>query len=110
MKKLVALLVTLMFVGGFAWVGAGMAQGGPPVHPHMLVLGLELDGDGEPVGFRKCVDLAAGQALPLNAHHAHAHTGRAGNALATRAGHFVVPGSPLTEWENCSDLMADFAP
>jgi hypothetical protein len=72
----------------------------------MLVLGVQFEG-GEPVGFRKCVDLAAGRKLPLNAHHAHLHTGRAGEALFEKAGHVVVPGAPLTPWSNCQELVAD---
>jgi hypothetical protein len=82
----------------------------PPLHPHMLVLGLELDEAGEPVGFRRCIDLAAGQALPLTAHHAHIHTGAAGEALFTKAGHVAVPGAPLTPWSNCAELIAFFFP
>jgi hypothetical protein len=79
-----------------------------PRHKHMLVLGLELDDEGEPVGFRRCVDLAAGRALPLNAHHAHVHTGKAGAALFEKAGHAVVPGAPLTPWNDCAELIAFF--
>ena len=86
-------------------------------HPHMLVLGLELDASGEPVGFRKCVDLAAGQALPLNAQHQHVHFGTAGEHLFTNAGHAVVPGAPFpapfeepVPWSNCDELIAFFFP
>jgi hypothetical protein len=61
-------------------LGATADQHVPPRHPHMLVLGLELEGD-EPVGFRKCIDLASGNRLPLNAHHAHLHQGWAGVAV-----------------------------
>jgi hypothetical protein len=75
-----------------------------PPHPHILLLGLEFEND-EPVGFRKCVDLAAGRALPLNAHHEHLHFGTAGEALFTRAGHAVVPGAPLTPWRNCAEFI-----
>ncbi len=84
-------------------------------HPHMLVLGLELDETGEPVGFRKCVDLAANSRLPLNAHHEHMHFGTAGEALFTRAGNVVVPGAPFpapfddpVPWSNCEELIAFF--
>lgn len=84
-------------------------------HPHMLVLGLELDEAGEPVAFRKCVDLAAGQALPLNAHHEHLHFGTAGSNLFTKAGHVVVPGAPFPApfedplpWSNCEELIDFF--
>jgi hypothetical protein len=79
-----------------------------PPHPHMLVLGLQLDETGEPVSFRRCVDLAAGRTLPLNAHHAHIHTGKAGQALFERAGHLAVPGAPVTPWSNCAELIDFF--
>ncbi len=46
-------------------------------HPHALVLGVEIDEFGEPTSFRKCVDLAANEALPLNAQHQHVHFGTA---------------------------------
>lgn len=84
-------------------------------HPHMLVLGLELDEFEEPVGFRRCVDLAAGRTLPLNAQHEHMHFGTAGLKLFTKAGHAVVPGAPFPEpfddplpWSNCEELIAFF--
>jgi hypothetical protein len=78
-----------------------------PRHPHMLVLGVQFQG-GEPVGFRKCVDVAGNRALPLNAHHDHLHTGRAGQALFMNAGHVVVPGAPITPWRNCAELIGFF--
>lgn len=84
-------------------------------HPHMLVIGLELDEFDEPVGFRKCVDLAAGEALPLNSMHQHMHFGTAGEMLFTKAGHAVVPAAPFPEpfgeavpWSNCEELIAFF--
>jgi hypothetical protein len=64
-------------------------------HPHMLILGLELDASGEPIGFRKCVDLAANNALVLTAHHQNVHFGTAGEMLFTKAGNVVVPGAPF---------------
>lgn len=80
---------------------------GPPPHPHMLVIGLELDENEEPVSYRRCVDLAAGKPVPNNAHHAHVHRGQAGEALWS-AGHAAVPGAPLTPWSNCDELVAYF--
>jgi hypothetical protein len=83
-------------------------------HPHMLVLGLELDAAGNPIGFRKCVDLAANQALPLNAHHQNVHFGTAGEMLFEKAGHVVVPGAPFptreepVPWSNCEELIDFF--
>lgn len=84
-------------------------------HPHMLVLGLELDEFGEPIGFHKCVDLAANRRLPLNAQHEHMHFGTAGFNLFERAGHAVVPAAPFpapffdpVPWSNCEELIAFF--
>jgi hypothetical protein len=104
------LLMVLVTAGLLLGVSAAPAvsDGGPPPHPHMLVLGIEFDEHEEPVAFRKCVDLAAGQKLPLNAHHAHLHTGQAGVALFEKAGHVVVPGAPLTPWRNCAELIDFF--
>jgi hypothetical protein len=84
-------------------------------HPHMLILGLELDAAGEPIGFRKCVDLAANQALVLGSHHENVHFGTAGEMLFTKAGNVVVPGAPFpapfeepVPWSNCEELIAFF--
>jgi hypothetical protein len=82
---------------------------GVPDHPHMLVqrpVVDVIDGTLYLVGFRKCVDLASGREVPLNAHHDHIHTGRAGQALFEHAGHAVVPAAPLTPWANCAALQA----
>lgn len=109
MQRLLVLF-GLLALGILVAAGMGLAQeNGTPEHPHFLILGLELDGE-EPVGFRKCVELAAGQSLRLNAHHDHAHTGRAGEALFLNAGNVVVPGSPLTPWNSCEELIADIFP
>jgi hypothetical protein len=101
---------------GAALAAPASAQEFEP-HPHMLVLGLELNEAGEPVGFRKCVDLAANQPLPLNAHHQHVHFGTAGAMLFEKAGHVVVPGAPFpapfeepVPWSNCEELIAFFFP
>ena len=84
-------------------------------HPHMLVIGLELDEFEEPIGFRKCVDLASNQPLPLNSQHQHMHFGTAGEHLFINAGHAVVPGAPFPEpffeavpWSNCEELIDFF--
>lgn len=62
----------------------------PPEHNHMLLIGVN---EAE-LTYRKCVDLAAGKALRLNAHHDHLHTGQAGQALRG-AGHFVLPSERI---------------
>lgn len=112
------LLVVVLALGLVGMSGAVLAQEPEPEfepHPHMLVIGLELDEFGEPVGFRKCVDLAAGQALPVKAQHQHVHFGNAGQALFEHAGHAVVPGAPFPApfgdplpWSNCEELIAFF--
>lgn len=117
MRRLAAL------VGSIALLSAAMvstALGSPdhdsPLdpHPHVLVLGVVVDEFDEPVSVRKCVDLAANQALPLNAHHVHVHFGQAGEALAQN-GNFVVPVAPFPEpfgpalpWTDCESLLAFF--
>ena len=81
-----------------------------PPHPHLLVIGAEVDFSGEePVllDYRRCVDIAANQALPLNAHHEHVHFGRAGEALM-QAGHLFVPAAPAFNlpWTDCESFLA----
>ena len=87
--------------------GAAQADGtvAPPEHGHMLVLGLEFGDHG--VRYRKCVDIAAGRALPLHVHHDGLHAGTAGDALRD-AGHFPLPTAPLSPWKNCAELVAAF--
>lgn len=80
-------------------------HGPPPEHGHLLVTGIQFDDDGEPISFEKCRLLANGRALRLNAHHAHVHTGRAGEAL-WGASNGVVPLAPLAPWSNCAEFEA----
>lgn len=104
MRKTLAVLAA----AGIAAVGLSgpaHAQELPP-HGHMLVLGVHWEG-GEPVGFDKCVDVAAGRALPLVSHHEHVHFGTAGAALF-EAGHLFVPTSPVSPFENCAHLESIF--
>ncbi len=79
-----------------------------PLHPHALVIG----GRETPTGFvaTGCVDLAANQAVPLNAHHAQIHTGAAGAALDSHTGNFVVPLAPFADlpWTDCDSLFEAF--
>lgn len=80
-----------------------------PAHPHLLLTGIVLDEHEEPVSIKKCRPLANGKAVPVNAHHANLHTGRAGEAQ-WEAGHAVVPViAGRTPWSNCADLMAMFS-
>lgn len=102
---MLVLAIALLAVGAI-FVGPALSDG-PPLHPHLLVTGLEVDEGGEPVGWKKCRELANGQSLPLNAHHEHLHTGRAGEAQM-QAGNAVVPGPPLTPWSTCDELAEAF--
>ena len=111
MKRAIVLLLALgMLVGGL--VGTGVAD---DEHPHMLiqrpVVGPIVEGDEvtgfELIGYRKCVDLAAGRPVPLHAHHANIHIGSGGGSAGlANAGHAVVPGAPLTPWADCAAFAA----
>jgi hypothetical protein len=79
--------------------------GEPPRHAHVKLIGVVFDDGGVPVDARKCISLANGRALPLNAHHAHLHTGRAGEAQF-QAGHLVVPLAPYSPFTGCADVLA----
>lgn len=108
MKKLLVLAIAigLMVVGT-----AATADQHLPEHPHVLVIGLEFDEATEtPISVDRCVDLAANQALRLNAQHAHMHFGTAGEALFTHAGHAVVPTAPFpgVPWTDCESLLEFF--
>jgi hypothetical protein len=107
MKKLSLVLATLVVLGGAAFLSGVSAQGELPEHAHLLVLGFEVE-EGFVVDFRKCVELAAGQALPLKTQHAHVHFGTANLMLQTRAGNAVVPTAPFpfVPWDDCAGLRA----
>jgi hypothetical protein len=108
-RKSTAAVGSALMAASMLAAGPALADGGhqtTPLHGHMLVLGIQFDGD-TPVGFRKCVDVASSKALKLNAHHDHLHTGRAGEALFA-AGHLAVPTAPITAWANCAELEAWF--
>ena len=83
------------------------AEGTEPAaeHGHMLVLDVRFTEQG--LTFRRCVDVAAGGALPLHAHHDHLHHGRAADALE-RTGNVVVPTAPLSEFADCAALEQAF--
>jgi hypothetical protein len=114
MMKRLGLFVLVLALGLMALVIPASGQDFER-HPHMLVLGVEFDEFGEPIAFRKCVDLAANQRLPLNAHHQHMHFGTAGEKLFENASNVVVPGAPFpapfddpVPWSNCAELIAFF--
>lgn len=104
----VAALVLGPLAGAATADGGEGGGGAPPLHGHMLILGVEYGPHGDPVGFRKCVDLANNKPLKLNAHHSSVHTGNAGQALM-KAGHMVAPTDP--HWPgvyDCATLVALF--
>jgi hypothetical protein len=111
MRRFLAGAVAALGVSAALMASPVSAQEFPP-HGHLLLIGAEI---GPPVapgppyqilGFERCVELAAGNPVPLNAHHDRVHFGRAGRALAA-AGHFVVPLSPLFPGiHSCADLAA----
>ncbi|HVL97697.1 MAG TPA: hypothetical protein VM324_00175 [Egibacteraceae bacterium] len=107
MKRLFVLAVVAGMLGAML-VGPALSNEVPP-HAHLHVIGLQLDESGEwPTGWRKCHELANGRAVPLHAHHANLHTGRAGEAQ-WQAGNVVVPVlPPHTPWNNCAELEAFF--
>lgn len=109
MQRILVLLAAMALLG----VVSAHEHGRPPDHPHMLVQAPQIAVifiDETPfvavVGWRRCVDLAGGRNVPLQAHHAGLHTGRAGVALFENANIWVVPGAPLTPWTNCAALQA----
>ena len=102
-------IVALAVVGALGVSAMASANGEPPPHGHMLILGLEFGGPTE-ITYKKCVDLANNQALPLNAHHEHLHTGNAGEALFTKAGHAGVPTAPYSPFRDCAHLAEFFGP
>lgn len=86
-------------------VSAGQAASQEfPEHGHLFLTGLEFDEAGEPIGFKKCGELANGQALPLNAHHEHMPAGEAQNE---KAGNTAVPLAPFpgVPWTNCEEFI-----
>ena len=107
----VGLLIAVLVVGfaALAFVAMPSSAQEPPPHAHMLVQRPEfglINGVPHLVGIRKCVDLAANRALPLNAHHDHIHTGGTGVSFGGESGHVVVPTAPLTPWANCAEFEA----
>jgi hypothetical protein len=72
-----------------------------PEHGHVMLIGAVWTGSGPSTdvqSYERCVDLANGRALKNHAHHAHLHTGVAGNAVK-KSGHLVIPTAPLApDW------------
>ena len=99
----VAATSALVAAGTFAQPVLAETAEAPPPHGHRLVLGVEFGPEGPT--WRKCVDIAAGQDLPVHVHHDHFHAGTAGDALR-EAGNFPMPTAPLRPWKNCAEFEA----
>lgn len=118
MRRSIVLVVvaslTLLVAGSVATATEHDHDHTLPDHPHVLVLGVEISGPWPPTAetsldFRKCVDLAANQALPLKTQHHNVHFGTANQMLITKAGHLIAPTAPFPDvpWADC-DSFAEF--
>lgn len=109
-RGLLLLLVTLIMAATAATVSAqGKDWGGIPPHGHVLLVGGEIS-QGTIV-FDRCVEFAAGRALPNRGHHDSVHTGAAGGSPFVQgalwdAGHIVVPLAPFVpfDWTGCESF------
>lgn len=94
---------------------------GPPDHGHAMLHHVEMvpnpgynpndPTSGPPVfvtDYSRCVDLANARKLPLHVHHDNIHTGAAGAAIRDRSPHLVIPLAPLTDYESCADIDAEY--
>jgi hypothetical protein len=94
-RTITLLAATAMTLGAMAVPAAAVDVHEP--HPHVLLVGVEMTEMGPT--YRKCVDLAGGRSIPLNALHANVHSpggvdefGRGINSRGIRtAGHAVAP-------------------
>ncbi len=86
-------------------------------HGHILLLDVETDPDSfppRPISIRACIDLAAGQPVPTQAHHDVFHVDFDGGDFSARTGHVVVPtypysvGGQTVPWHDCEDFTAMF--
>lgn len=111
MKRIAAAVLAtgLVVAGASAASAEGHVPEEFPEHGHVLLIGADVDVEAEQlIGVRKCVDLAAGNALPLVSHHEHVHFGRANEALMARTKNLVIPTAPLTPWTDCASLLEFF--
>jgi hypothetical protein len=110
MRRVLPLLSAVLILGATAAAvsAQGKDWGGVPPHGHILLINASIDGAGV-LTFDRCVEFAAGRALPKAAHHESVHTGAAGGSPFAQgalyaAGHIVAPLAPLTPWTGCGDL------
>jgi len=97
---LAAMLLAVGLLAAPAAAHDGHDDGWGPMgpHPHALLLHATFIANPLPFGppsiavdWKRCVDLAGGEALPRSNHHNSIHQGVAGRALSSNAGHAVVP-------------------
>jgi hypothetical protein len=108
-------MVIALALSVFASTASADGHRPPPFnqpHTHALLVGADVEWvtpqPGLPPyvihGFDRCVPLAGGRTVPLDAHHDRVHFGRAGEALI-EAGHLVVPLS-IFGLDSCAELEA----
>lgn len=119
MKRIITLLVslamTLGLLAGTALAGGHEWEHEDP-HGHVMLIGVQVDGDGF-ASYKRCVELANGEALPTPAHHHSVHTGNAGGSPMVqgplfRAGNWIVPLFPFHEvpFRGCGDIPNPLPP
>lgn len=109
MRIAVSLVLVALLVGATAATvsARGKDWGETPPHGHVMLLHASIDGGN--LYFDRCVEFAAGAALPKAAHHESVHTGAAGGSPFAQgalwhAGHIVAPLAPLTPWTGCESF------
>jgi hypothetical protein len=111
MRRVLLVLSVVLIMGATAATASAQGRdwGGTPPHGHVMLLGAAIDGDS--LVFDKCVEFAAGAALPKAAHHLSVHTGAAGGSPFVQgalwdAGHIVVPLAPYVpfDWTGCESF------
>ena len=112
MRRVLALLSAALIIGATVATVSAQAKdwGGVPPHAHVLLVGGEITQQGTLV-FDRCVEFAAGRALPNRGHHDSVHTGAAGGSPFVQgalwdAGHIVVPMAPFVpfDWTGCESF------
>jgi hypothetical protein len=116
MRRFLPLVLVALIMGATAATvsAQGKDWGGIPPHGHVMLLGAEIDFEAGTLHFDRCVEFAAGRALPNRAHHDSVHTGRAGGSPFVQgalwhAGHIVAPLAPLTPWTGCESFESGMA-
>jgi hypothetical protein len=116
MRRVLPLLSAALIIGAtVATVSVqGKDWGAIPPHGHVMLVGGAIEGNT--IVFDKCVEFAAGAALPNTGHHASVHTGAAGGSPFVQgalwdAGHIVVPLSPFVpfDWTGCESFESGMA-